>query len=56
MLLFNRSSSSVPIVITLITIEESNNKVLMEEVENEFAKLILEFDVIAETETVTRFG
>ena len=53
---FNRSASSVPILITLITTEEGNKKLLMEEVNNEFGKLILGIDVIAQTETVTRFG
>ena len=53
---FNRSTSSVPIVITLITIKEGNNQHLMEELEDEFGKLILGFDVVAQTETVTRFG
>ena len=52
---FNRSGSSVPIIITLITKEEGSEKLLME-VENEFGKLILEFDVITQTETVKRFG
>ena len=53
---FNRSATSVPILITLITTEEGNKKLLMEEVEEELRKLILGFDMIALTETVTRFG
>ena len=52
---FNRSGPSVPILITLITKEEGSEELLME-VENEFRKLILEFDVIAQMETVKRFG
>ena len=55
MYFINRSDSSVPIVITLITTEEGSEELLME-VEDEFGKLILEFDVIAQTETVMRFG
>ena len=53
---FNRSDSSVPILITLITKEEANKQLLMEEVEEEFGKLILGLDVIAQSETVARFG
>ena len=52
----NRSDSSVPILITLITKEEENKQLLMGEVEEEFGKLILGFDVIAQSETVARFG
>ena len=53
---FNRSNSSIPILITLITKEEANKTLLMEEVEEEFGQLILGFDVIAQSETVARFG
>ena len=51
-----RLDSSVPVLITLITNEEGNKQLLMEEVEEEFGKLTLGFDAIAQTETVTRFG
>ena len=53
---FNRSDSSIPVLITLITKEEGDKQLLMEEVEEEFGKLILGFDVITQSETVTRFG
>ena len=52
---FNRSGSSVPILITLITMEEVSEKLLME-VEDEFGKLILGFDVIVQTKAMQRFG
>ena len=52
---FNRSGSSVPILITLITREEGSEELLME-VGNEFGKLVLEFDVITQTDTMKRFG
>ena len=51
-----RSDSSVPVLITMITSEEGNKQLLMEEVEEEFGKLTLGFDAIAHTEAVTRFG
>ena len=52
---FNRSDYSVPILITLITMEEGSDK-LLNEVKDEFGKVLLEFDVIAPTVTVNRFG
>ena len=52
---FNRSGSSVPIIITLVTMEQSSEH-LLKEVEDEFGKLIEEFDMIVQTVTVTRFG
>ena len=52
---FNRSDSSVPIIITLIAMEEGSVQLLME-VEDEFGNLILDLDEVERAETVNRFG
>ena len=52
---FNRSDSSVPIIITLIAMEEGSVQLLME-VEDEFGNLILDLDEVERTEAVNRFG
>ena len=52
---FNSLGSSIPIVITLVTMEESNKDLLMK-VENEFNMLLQGFEMIAQTEAMTRFG
>ena len=52
---FNRLEYSIPIIITLFTMEESSKKLLIK-VEGEFGKLLQKFETIAQTEALTRFG
>ena len=52
---FNRLGYSYPIIITLFTMEEGSKDLLIK-VEDEFGKLLQGFEMIAQTEAMTRFG
>ena len=52
---FNRLGYSIPIIITLVTMEQSSKELLIK-VEDEFGKLLQTFEMIAQTEAMTRFG
>ena len=52
---FNRLGYSIPIVITLFTMEESSKELLIK-VEDEFGELLQRFETIAQAEAMTRFG